>query len=140
MRETHCDAPSKGQTRPNTPSLLTLNGVLGFPVDANVAGKYASLDCAVIYLPSVGIFVLQLSVMLAIMNISGINGTNRPLSFSMNSNSVIYLCGAQENTSWETVKTKISASTVILSPPLILRHNRASAAWCFIPARSTTSN
>lgn len=75
------------QTWTNTPSLPTLNRVLGLPTDAKTSRQFELMDYPVIYLGSLSISAFFFSLISAMLETSGMNGTRRSFGSSMVSNS-----------------------------------------------------
>lgn len=70
--------------------------------------QFASVHRAVINLTSVGTFVLLLTVMTVITQISRMKVANRPLGSLMNLSLVISICGAHTKNVWHIDKTRRS--------------------------------
>lgn len=136
---TFYSVPSKRKIQTNTLSLRMLEQVLQFLTDVNTQPQSASVDHVEIRSGTVSISAFSISVMPAIMQNSGMKGTNGPLRLSMNWKSVNSICGARVSNASDTVRTGTSSPSAFLSSTLVIRYDRASDSWCCIPVRQTMS-
>lgn len=135
-----CDLRPKVENLNSASLLLTLRRVSGFLTDANAARKSASVDCEEMNSVDIGIYTSSLSMVPAIMQAPGIEGTDRRLGSAISSSLVIFVISA-----WAKHVLRYGKDCAFITlrgfvPTFGFETWQCSRTGYFIPARWTMSN